>query len=248
MTSKHSDLEIASSFTPTIRTHPTPTTDPSTNKFPTPLNVLIIGASRGIGEGIAHAYAQAGAGHLFLAARASSAAKLDSVAQKARELNPSVQVTNLHVDITSVASVAQLAQEVSTKCPRLDVLILNSGYAGPFSDKVEADDPREFAKCFDVNVNGTYNVAHYFLPLLTNSASKKTFIVVSSFALLVTNEPFSNPGYCASKLAQARLIEIMAEQYVDQDVLMVAVHPGAVATEMGLGVPESVLDRMCYVV
>ncbi|CAN9339367.1 unnamed protein product [Alternaria alternata] len=209
MSQRIRDTTLASGFTKTIHSKPTAALDPASNKLPKPLNVLIVGASRGIGAGIAHAYAQAGAASLLLAARSSSSQELATVAQEAKNLNPSVSIKSLEVDITSNTSVAQLAKDVKQEVGRLDIVIVNSGYSGPVVLKVEEGDPQDFQDVFDVNVQGTYLVAHHFIPILKES-----------------------DAYCISKFAQARLVEFLSEQYGADGILAVAVHPGAVNTEM----------------
>jgi NAD(P)-dependent dehydrogenase (short-subunit alcohol dehydrogenase family) len=242
MSALKKEVLLADGFTSTTHSKPTPALDPSTNKLSTPLNVLIIGASRGIGAGIAYAFAQAGAAHLILAARASSSEELSAVATKAGQLNPSVPITSLPVDITSSSSVAQLAQNVKETMGRLDVLILNSGYSGPVVLKIDSGNPQDFKDVFDVNVQGTYLVAHHFVPLLRESDGAKTFIAVNSFAALITSGHIANTAYCVSKLAQARLVEYIAEQYGKEGVLTIAVHPGSVLTEMAAQTaPESMM-------
>ncbi|KAH6866369.1 hypothetical protein BKA58DRAFT_203206 [Alternaria rosae] len=226
------DTTLASGFTKTIHKKPTTALDPASNKLSKPLNVLIIGASRGIGAGIAYAYAQAGAVSLILAARSSSAQELAAVAQQAQDLNPSTTVKSLEVDITSSESVARLAKSVKDLVERLDVVILNSGYSGPVVLKVDQGNPQDFQDVFDVNVQGTYLVAHHFIPLLKQSDGAKTFIAINSFAACITNGHIANTAYCISKFAQARLVEFLSEQYGADGILAVAVHPGAVNTEM----------------
>ena len=232
MSRRIKDTTLASGFVDTQHSKPAATLDPRNNKLSTPLNVLIIGASKGIGAGIAHAYAEAGAAHLILAARASSSQELAAVEQKVKELNPSVSTTCLAVDITSSRSVAELAKRVKEEFGKLDIVILNSGYSGPVVLKVDEGDPQDFQDVFDVNVQGTYLVAHHFIPLLKESDGAKTFIAVNSFAALITGGHIANTAYCISKFAQARLIEFLSEQYAADGILAVAVHPGAVNTEM----------------
>ncbi|KAJ4310425.1 hypothetical protein N0V94_008452 [Neodidymelliopsis sp. IMI 364377] len=242
MSERKKDVSLADGFTQISHKQPTAAIDPSNNKLPNELNVLIIGASRGIGAGIAYAYAQAGAANLILAARASSSRELSTVAQKATKLAPSVPITTLPVDITSSTSVAELASSVKQKLGRLDILVLNSGYSGPVVLRLDAGDPQDFKDVFDVNVQGTYLVAHHFLPLLRESNGAKTFIAVNSWAALITSGHIANAAYCISKLAQARLIEYIVEQYGDEGVLAIAVHPGAVMTEMAeQTAPESMM-------
>ncbi|RYO26913.1 hypothetical protein AA0111_g7705 [Alternaria arborescens] len=214
MSQRIRDTTLASGFTKTIHSKPTAALDPASNKLPKPLNVLIVGASRGIGAGIAHAYAQAGAASLLLAARSSSSQELATVAQEAKNLNPS------------------LAKDVKQEVGRLDIVIINSGYSGPVVLKVEEGDPQDFQDVFDVNVQGTYLVAHHFIPILKESDGAKTFIAINSFGACIVNGHIANTAYCISKFAQARLVEFLSEQYGADGILAVAVHPGAVNTEM----------------
>ncbi|CAO2649419.1 Nn.00g068040.m01.CDS01 [Neocucurbitaria sp. VM-36] len=228
------DTTLASNFTATKHSHATAALDPSTNKLPRPLNVLIVGASRGIGEGIVYAYARAGASSLILAARSSSAQELAAVEHRAKALNPNITITCLPVDITCSASVAELAKSVKEIVDRLDIVVLNSGYSGPVVLRVDQGDPADFKDVFDVNVQGTYLIAHHFIPVLKDSpGGAKTFIAIGSFAACIINGHIANTAYCISKFAQARLVEFVAEQYGGEDgVFAIAVHPGAVNTEM----------------
>lgn len=232
MSQRTKDIALASAFTETQHSKAPANIDPQHTKLPTPFNVLVIGGSRGIGAGIAYAYAKGGVANLILAARGSSSKQLEAVAQIASELAPSVKTACLDVDITTPSSVAELAQSVKEKYGKLDIVVLNSGYSGPVVLKVDVGDPQDFQDVFDVNVIGTYNVAHHFIPLLKGSDGAKTFLVVNSFAALITSGHIANTAYCISKFAQARFVEYLSEQYGSEGVLAVAVHPGAVNTEM----------------
>lgn len=244
------DSSLATNFVKTSHSKANSSLDPSTNKLSSPLTVLVIGASRGIGAGIAYAYASAGAANLILSARASSSQELASVEKRAKKLNPSVSTTCLTVDITSDQSVSALSQTIKSLFPKLDIVVLNSGYSGPVVLKVDEGSAQDFRDVFDVNVQGTYLVARHFIPLLKGSNGAKTFIAVNSFAALISSGHIANTAYCISKFAQARLVEFLAEQYGADGVLAVAVHPGAVNTEMAdQTTPESFRACKCeYIV
>lgn len=232
MSTRLKDVVLADRFTKITHTKPTPALDPGQNKFTAPLNVCIIGASRGIGASIAYAYAQAEASNLVISARPSSLKELAEVESRCKDINPSVNILALSVDITSSESVDELARTVKSRIGKLDVLILNSGYSGPVVLKVEEGDPKDFQDVFSVNVQGTYLVAHYFIPLLKESNGAKTFIAVGSFAACINSGHIANTAYCISKFAQSRLVEFISEQYGEEGILAVAVHPGSVLTEM----------------
>ena len=58
----------------------------------------------------------------------------------------------------------------------------------------------------------------------------------------VRRGPIANTGYTVSKMAQIRLVEYLNEQYGEQGLVSLAVHPGAVATNMAKGnTPEEFL-------
>jgi NAD(P)-dependent dehydrogenase (short-subunit alcohol dehydrogenase family) len=233
MSHRVKDLLLASEFTSTQHEKATPALDPANNRLPAPLSVLIIGASQGIGAGIAEAYAKAGVTNLLLAARQTSFKKLLAVEQRAREVALSSIATKcLPVSVTDSASVAQLAKAVREEFGHIDVVVLNSGSAGPIGLKVDEDNLEECQNVFNINVMGAFNVAHYFIPLLKESKTAKTFIAVGSYAALTTLENIGGTAYCISKLAQARLMEFLSEQYGEEGVLAVAVHPGGVKTEL----------------
>lgn len=232
MAQRVADATLASGFTKTRHSRPGHSLDPANNQLRHPLNVLIIGASRGIGAGIANAYAQAGAGTLLLAARPSSAEQLVAIEQEVNKINGSVATKCLFVDIISEESVMQLARSVKEVVDRLDIVVLNSGYSGPVVLKVDHGDAQDFQDVFNVNVQGTYLVARHFVPLLKESGGAGTFIAVGSFAACIINGHIANTAYCISKFAQARLLEFLSEQYGEDGILAIAVHPGAVNTEM----------------
>jgi NAD(P)-dependent dehydrogenase (short-subunit alcohol dehydrogenase family) len=232
MSSRIRDTTLASTFTTTLHKSPYSSIDPSTNKLPSPLTVLIIGASRGIGAHIAYAYAQAGTASLILSARASSTPTLKAVEQHCLELSPGVKTAIIPADITSAESVEALSKRVKEEFGHLDVVVLNSGWSGPVVLNMHEGSPQDFQDVFDTNVQGTYLVAHYFVPLLLSSNGSKVFIAVGSFAACITSGHIANTAYCVSKFAQTRLIEFLGEQYGAEGLLSVAVHPGAVLTEM----------------
>jgi len=231
-------------FTSVEHSNVTAKTDPSTVSLPSPFVVCVIGASSGIGEHIAYAYAKAGASGIIVASRQT--AELEKVAQNIKQLNGNVVVTVFTCDITAARSVETLAEEIKSIFGRVDVVISNSGYAGPVTLKITEGEPSWFQKNFDINTIGTYHAAHYLIPLLLQSRSgAKSFFAVGSLAAEIVNGPIANTGYCLSKMAQSRLVEYLGEQFGKDGLLAVNIHPGAVMTPMAAGnTPEEFLPYL----
>ena len=87
---------------------------------------LVTGAGRGIGAGIAQAYARAGA-DLVLVAR--SAADFGDVAASVRALGRTASV--IPVDLTDVSQVVKIIERAIAEHGRLDILVNNAGGAMP---------------------------------------------------------------------------------------------------------------------
>ena len=224
-------------FTSTIHADVSPSIDPSNVRLLPGFTVLILGASRGIGASIARSYATAGASTLILTAR--DASSIESTAASCRDIQPQLQVLCEACDVSSAPSIAALAESVKSKTSRLDVIVMNSGYSGPVVLDVTKGEPADFKRAMDINALGTYYAAHYLLPLLFESSeSAKAFLVVSASAAWITEGPIANIGYCVSKLAQMRFVEMVSKQFEGRGLLAVGIHPGAVRTEMAEGAPE----------
>ena len=223
-------------FVATQHTKVVPATDPSQVKLPPDFTVCILGASRGIGASIATSYALAGAGTIIIASR--NIADLNDVAETCSSLNPAVSIRCERCDIASNEHVEALAALIKAREERLDAVVVNSGYYGNLTLRVTDGDPTEWKQCLEVNTLGTYHVAHHLLPIMFQGPSARAFIVVTSAAAWVTRGMIANTQYCVSKLAQMRIIEMMANQYENEGLLSVGVHPGAVDTEMAQSAPE----------
>lgn len=228
---------------------PTIPTNLSLPSIPLPegFSLLILGASEGIGEHTAYAYARAGASKIIISARRLP--NLERVKSEIHNHNISTRVEVFNCDIASVTSVAALSLFVKEKSGRLDCVIVNAAYAPPITLKTHLDQPEDIRQAFDVNCQGTFNAAHYFIPLLLSSPhGARQFFAVGSMAGSIRRGHIANMGYCVSKMAQTRMIEYLHEQYgseSDGGLFALTIHPGAVNTEMAKGnTPESFLPYL----
>ncbi|EME82575.1 uncharacterized protein MYCFIDRAFT_33889 [Pseudocercospora fijiensis CIRAD86] len=219
-----------STVTKTSHSHPNATLDATKVNLKSPFIVCVVGASRGIGAGIATSYAKAGCSGLILASRRISG--LEETAAACKAINPELEIEIFGCDITDAEAVSSLAEKVKEKFGRLDVVAVNSGYSGPVVLKITETDPATFAGVTNVNYVGTFHCAKYLIPILLSTRDGgKAFIGVSSFAAFLVRGPIANTQYCVSKTAQLKLLEHVHEQYHEEGLSCYAVHPGAVLTE-----------------
>ncbi|MBI4444561.1 MAG: SDR family NAD(P)-dependent oxidoreductase [Acidobacteria bacterium] len=158
--------------------------------------VLITGASSGIGEATAYAFARAQS-DLFLSARRSD--RLGQVADRCRQLGAAKVALRSH-DLSVAGEGALLVQECLSELGGVDVLICNAGYG--IIGAVQDISPVEMARIWQVNFQSCYESIHAALPHLLQQ--RKGHIVLVSSIIGKKAFPFS-ATYCATKFAQVGL-------------------------------------------
>ncbi|RAH71071.1 SDR family oxidoreductase [Aspergillus aculeatinus CBS 121060] len=199
-------------------------------------SVLITGASKGIGKAAAIRFALAGCSTILLLARSDLSeveAAVHAAAVKAQRAQPFVR--SLKVDVTSEDSVRAAASTAAEWLGGggLDVLINNAGYLEEWKPLTDSE-PSEWWRTWEVNIKGTYLAAHFFVPLLLRSPTK-TVINISSGGAHVMFPGAS--AYQTTKFALCRLTEFMDTEYRRQGLIAIALHPGAVKTELAMHMP-----------
>ena len=221
-------------------------------------SVLITGASGGIGKAISISYAKAGATTIVIAARSSLSQLTSDVRAAATAAgHPEPKVVELKMDVTSVDSVSECADQVRAQIGHtIDIVIANHGVLEPWT-RITESDPLTYWKTYEVNNLGTYLVAKSFLPFVQRKPSLGIFVILSSIGQHVIADGASS--YQSGTLALHRLSEFInvegdaavKEGKVEQAPCCFVIHPGGVLTDMGLGMPAAfhaaLIDRpeMC---
>lgn len=114
-------------FAQPLHTKPEGPTDPTRVKLPDNFTVVIAGASRGIGRGIAKAYARAKVPNLVLSARSQET--LEDAAREIIKISPRTKILCQSCDVTEEAQIKELVEATETAFGRVDALIINAGTA-----------------------------------------------------------------------------------------------------------------------
>ncbi|KAI0523815.1 NAD(P)-binding protein [Xylaria bambusicola] len=193
-------------------------------------SVFITGASRGIGKGVALSFARAGCSRIAVAARRGVEElkqEILSAAEKAGRPKP--HVLPIALDVTSEAGVNAAASAVADAFSGvLDILISNAGHVDAMVPLPESD-PAEWWRTWDVNIRATYLCTRAFLPLLLKSSIRTVLITSSAGAHMLIGNML---GYQTTKTALCRYAEFLAKEYEEEELVVLAVHPGDVLTGM----------------
>ena len=183
--------------------------------------VAITGASSGIGEAAALAFAQAGA-HVHLGAR--RIAQLEAVASECRALG--VEATAHAIDVRDAELVDEWAGEIEA-LGGCDVAIANAGvmWLGPLLEMPS----EELRHQYDVNVHGVLNTLQAFgRPM---QARGRGILMPVSSVLSVASLP-RYAAYCGSKHAVRAMAASLRNELSETGVEVVHVLPGATESEI----------------
>ena len=182
--------------------------------------VVVTGASSGIGRATAKLFSTRGWDVVAVARRA------DRLAQLAAETGCQTFVA----DVTDQASVNALGKYLAETGP-VHALVNNAGGAFGVSS-VEAADPAEWQKMFDVNVLGVQRVTAKLLPLLRKgalAAGHADIMTVTSTAGLVPYE--GGGGYNAAKFAAHAVMGVLRLELAGEPIRVLEIAPGMVKTD-----------------
>jgi NAD(P)-dependent dehydrogenase (short-subunit alcohol dehydrogenase family) len=204
--------------------------------------VFITGASRGIGQATAVAFAQAGAQAVYLTARSEKA--LEETRTLVKQANANTQCATSVCDVTSAQEVEAAVADCVARFGGIDVADANAGFLGPWT-KIGESNPDNWWHNWDVNVRGAYHVIRFTLGHLAHSAKKHAaegksgghLILLSSIGAQLLMPGASD--YQTSKHAINCLCEFVQVDHGEDGIKCFALHPGGVSTELGLNMPQA---------
>lgn len=189
------------------------------------LIAIVTGANRGLGKETSRQLAAKG--YLVIVA----ARELSSAKSTVKQLGMNNLVA-APLDITNQASIERLVEFVEKNYGVVDVLVNNAAiHYDTWQNALNAD-INIVKEAMDTNVYGAWRMVQAFLPLLKNSNQARV-VNVSSGAGALDNQNGGTPAYSMSKIALNSLTLMLANQLKSDNILVNAVCPGWVATDMG---------------
>ena len=196
-------------------------------------NILITGASRGIGNGIALTLASHGANIFFTYVNSKdSATALEEKIQKY-----GVKVRSYKSDASSFNESHKLVENIINDFDRIDVLINNAGITKDnLLLRMSEDD---FDKVISVNLKSVFNMTKAIQRFFLKQRSG-VFIHISSVVGIKGNAGQSN--YAASKSGIIGFSKSLAQELGSRNIRSNVIAPGFIETEMTNKLDEKIID------
>ena len=183
---------------------------------------LITGGSRGIGEAIAHAYAQHGA-KVVVASR-----KIDNVKPVADAINAAGgHAIAIACHTGDRAQIKAMIARTVTEFGGLDIVVNNAATNPHFGSLLSATD-EQWDKTFQVNVKGYFAVIQEAAPYFIKQGHGK----IINMASVAGISPGQMMGiYSASKAAVIMMTKSLAQELATQGIQVNAIAPGVIETK-----------------
>ncbi|MFJ4582510.1 SDR family oxidoreductase [Streptomyces echinatus] len=188
---------------------------------------LVTGGNRGIGREVCRQLAALG--HTVLPTSRSPASAETAAGQLARDGS---SVHPLQLDVRDPDSVGAAAREVAKDFGRLDVLVNNAAIMYDTWQRATTADLATVTEAAEANLYGPWRTTQAFLPLLRQSPHAR-IVNVSSEAASLAGMGGGTPAYTITKAGLNALTLMLAAELRGDRILVNAVCPGWVATDMG---------------
>lgn len=181
---------------------------------------IVTGSGGGIGRVIALKFAEAGANVVICDIDENA---IKATAEEAKKFG--VETLTVQYDGRDIESIDKVVSQATDKFKVIDILVNNTGIAGPTKPvyEVEVD---EWDATLEVNLRGAF---YFMKKVIPNMIENKTGNIVNISSLSGKKSLPNRSPYCASKMAIIGLTRCVAEELGQYDINVNAVCPGSVA-------------------
>ncbi|WP_410580568.1 SDR family NAD(P)-dependent oxidoreductase [Amycolatopsis sp. lyj-108] len=198
--------------------------------------VLVTGSTGGIGKETARRLASLGAGVILVG---RDKARAESAAEELRRSSGNRDVNAITADLSRLRDIRRLAEEVTARAGRLDVLINNAGATRARRELTEDGIESAFA----VNVVAPFSLTQWLLPALKEAEAARIINITGGIPrgridldnLQGEKSYVGLSFYNQTKLAQMAMSYTFAERLAGTGVTLNVAYPGHASTSMNKG-------------
>ncbi|MCH8904994.1 MAG: SDR family oxidoreductase [Bacteroidetes bacterium] len=196
------------------------------------MNVIITGATKGIGKATAYKFASEGA-NLAICARTEG--DLESLSDDISSKFPPSRVLKSHFDVADKNEVKSFAEMVLKEWDHIDVLINNAGMFKP--GEIHKEEEGVLEEMINTNLYSAYHLSRALIPKFIEQKSGHIFNLCSTASVIA----YPNGGaYSISKFALLGMTKNLRKELETYNIKVTAIIPGATFTDSwsDSGIPE----------
>lgn len=196
--------------------------------------VIVTGGSRGIGRAVAHSLAEAGAS---VVVSGRDAGRLEAAARELEGLG--VPVLGVVADVGRREDVDRLVGQSKERFGRIDVVVNNAGITRDTLLVRMKDE--DWDEVLDVNLRGAFLVMRAAAKVMMRQRGGRIINIASAAGAM------GNPGqanYSAAKAGLIGLTKAAARELARWGILVNAVAPGLIDTDMAAAIPPEARDAL----
>ncbi len=199
--------------------------------------VVVTGASRGIGRGIAVTLAGPGCTVIVNYSKSPEAAHETAAAVEAKGGTPYL----CRFDVADPEAIKEAFKEIAKTYNRVDVLVNNAGVAR--DNLLALMKPGEWDAVINTNLKGAFLCSQAVVKMMMRQKYGRIINVTSVVGVI------GNAGQCNYSAAKAGLIGLtrsLARELISRNITVNAVAPGFIETDMTLKLPEKVKEELLH--
>jgi NAD(P)-dependent dehydrogenase (short-subunit alcohol dehydrogenase family) len=217
------------------------------SQAPPPAAVLVTGASRGLGRGIAESLARDGLDVAIHYGRNREAAEETQAACRQAAARADQRLVLVGGDVASRTDRDRILDETLAALGRIDALVNNAGMAPRSRIDILDATEESFDELIAVNLKGPYflsqAVARHWIGRKGQSRLAGSYKLVFISSISATHVSLNRGEYCVSKAGLAMASKLWAARLAPEGVQVFELRPGIMATDMTAGVKEQ-YDRL----
>ncbi len=195
---------------------------------------IVTGASRGLGRGIAKAYAIEGASVVVCARSQTPTGLAGTVQELAHGIwAQGADAMPVSCDVADEDQVRGMVRQVMDRYGRIDLLVNNAGIMIPGEPFLEIE-PNRWDQSMTVNVRGPYLLCRHVLPVMIEQRLGRIINIGSGAA---TNPRAGGTVYCSSKAALHMFSLCLAEEVREYNIAVNILDPGPMKSEGSSVIP-----------
>lgn len=190
-------------------------------------NVLITGASRGIGAATARAFAEIGDRVII---------NYNNSREEAERIAEETGGIAICADVSNSDEVKRMFEAAGN----IDVLVNNAGVAGFYMTDAMTDD--EWRRIIDINLSGTFYCTREVLPQMIR---RKRGAIINISSMWGVTGAACEVAYSAAKAGIIGLTKALAKEVGPSGIIVNCVAPGAIDTDMNAALDKDAINAIC---